>query len=181
MKKTYLILTLFFGIINWSFSQVQEKIKSDLNRGMELINQNKLEEALKEFQKIIELDSTGANGIAHNEIGYIYLKMKDSTNALLWLNKSIGINPRYPKPRINKAMTYITSRDLDNAIKSLDEFINELPGRPEAYYQRGNIYDYKGENKKAFRDYKTALYYNQKLNVLPKPLVKKLEEYQLKN
>lgn len=181
MKNKYLILALFLGIINWTFSQDQEKIKSDLKEGMELINQNKLEEALEKFEKVIELDSTGIGGVAHNEIGYIYLKSKDSANALLWFNKSIGINPRYPKPRINKAITYITSNDLEKAIISLDEFINELPGWPEAYYQRGNIYDYKGENKKAFRDYKSALFYNQKLNILPKPLVKKLGEYKLKN
>ena len=148
---------------------------------MELIDQNKLEEALEKLQKVIKRDSTGIDGIAHNEIGYIYLKKKDSTNALLWFNKSIEINSRYPKPRVNKALTYIMAKDLDKALESLNEFIDELPGWPEAYYQRGNIFDYMGENKKAFKDYKTALYYNQKLNILPKFLVKKLEKYKLKN
>lgn len=107
--------------------------------------------------------------------------MRDSTNALHWLDKSIKVNPLYVKPRINKVMAYLTLKDVDNAIKSLDIFIKELPGRPEAYYQRGNIYEYLGEYKKAYRDYKTALYYNQNINVLPKSLVDKIEKYELKN
>lgn len=73
MKNTYLITVIFLGFINWSFSQVQGEIKASLNRGMELINQNKLEEALVELLEVIKLDSTGVNGAAQNEIGYIYM------------------------------------------------------------------------------------------------------------
>ena len=148
---------------------------------MEFINENKLDLALNTFEKAIEMDSTGLNGIAHNEIGYVYLKKLDSANALSWFNKSIEINPKNPKPRQNKALTYLTFNDLDNAIKTLDKFVNEIPNWPTAYFQRGNIYEHLGRDEEAFRDYKTALYYNQELNVLPKEIVEKIEDFKIKN
>lgn len=173
--KSFSLFTLII-MINSAFSQNPKAHDVTLDNGMKFINQNKFELALEEFKKVIANDSMGYNGIAHNEIGYVYLKQKDFDKALTWFMRSKEINPNYPKSRQNIALAYLMKKDIENALSALNEFINELPGWPPAYYQRGNIYEFQGDMTKALRDYKTALFYNKKLNILPKEIVEILKQ-----
>ena len=155
------------------------------NEAYECITNGDYEKSIDLLKTAIVLDSlgnceTGVDGKAHNELGYAYMRTQNYELSRKFFDKSIQLSPRNPEPRMNKVASYILEKDLEKAKVELVIFIKELPGYPMAYWQKGNILENEGKIDEALLNYRKARASNRNLNILPKPIVEKINE-KLKN
>ena len=180
------ILILFIGIFfcQFTFSQT-DKPNLLYKKAYECITNKNYENSIQLLTKAIQLDSlgncgTGVNGKAHNELGYAYMQIQNYELSRNFFDKSIELNARNPDPRMNKVTSYILEKELEKAKTELETFIKELPGYPMAYWQKGSILENEGKNNEALLEYRKARAFDRNLNLLPKPIVDKINE-KLKN
>jgi len=176
MNNILLITIVLFCQMIFSQAETPNALYKEAHQ---YITNGAYDKSISLLEKAIGLDSlgncgTGVNGIAQNELGYAYLHTQKYELSRQFFDKSIELNPRNPDPRMNKATSYILEKDLTKAKTELDIFIKELPGYPLAYWQRGNILELEGKIKEALIDYRMAKVHNDNLNILPKPIVEKL-------
>lgn len=175
MNNVLLIIIVLFCQMTFS----QTKTPNNLyKKAHQHITNGAYNKSINLLEKAIELDSlgncgTGVNGIAQNELGYAYLRIQKYELSRQFFDKSISLNPKNPDPRMSKVTSYILEKNLTKAKIELDIFIEELPGYPFAYWQRGNILELEGKMKEALIDYRKTIVYNN-LNILPKPIVEKI-------
>lgn len=86
-----------------------------INRGLLKLDGGQLEEALQDFMKAIEYDSTDIYG--YNNAGYTYKRMKLYDKAIEMYEKGLKAESEQPKNIIYKNMfiTYLCMNDFDNA------------------------------------------------------------------
>ncbi len=133
MKKSYLILLttvlilLFPGCRNSGEKSGQKS--TDLitakTLGLAYLEEFKLEEAEKEFQKFIELEPKDKFGYAN--LGLTYLRMAKYPEAEIELNKAIKIDPKDPDIRLILATVFKMNNERDKAIKELKSALEFAP------------------------------------------------------
>lgn len=84
-----------------------------------------LQEALEDYKKVIELEPNDA--IAHNNLGNIYYKMGDYTNALLSYEMALSIDKTLSVAIENRLKTYIRFGEEPNIDES--DFIHYKKGK----------------------------------------------------
>ncbi len=176
MNKVLLIIIVLFCQMTFSQTKTPNMI---YKKAYQYITNGAYNKSIKLLESAIELDplgncGTGVNGKAQNELGYAYLRIHDYELSRQFFDKSINLNPKNPDPRMNKVASYILEKNLTKAKIELSIFIEELPGYPLAYWQRGNILELEGKIKEALIDYRMAIVHNNNLNILPKPIVEKI-------
>ena len=79
-----------------------EQLKEE---GNELIKAQKFEEAAQKYTEAIELDPSNKklNAIIYSNRALTFIKRKETFKALDDLNKSLDLNPDYPKSLIRRA------------------------------------------------------------------------------
>ncbi|WP_299765355.1 tetratricopeptide repeat protein [uncultured Dokdonia sp.] len=178
IKMKNILLILSICVTQISFTQTScKKLYTEAYR---LITEGNYDKAVSKLEKALSIDTLGNcgtqfNGKVHNELGYAQMRLGNLELSRELFDKSIDLNPRNPDPRTNRAASYILENDFENALLALDEFINELPGYPLAYWQRGNIKENSGDIEAALIDYKQAKYHNSKVNLLPQPIIEQIE------
>jgi len=88
------------------------------NDGLELTEKGKYDEALKDFNKAIDQDST--RGLFYFNRGTLYYKMGKYTEALADLNKAISLDTSIANAYANRASTYIKLAKFDLAEKDIE-------------------------------------------------------------
>lgn len=78
-----------------------------------LFKDNKLEEAIKEYEKGIEFDPK--NHSLFSNKSFAYMKLKDYESALKDLEKTISLNPQFVKAHARKGLCYQELKDFDKA------------------------------------------------------------------
>ena len=73
----------------------------------------RLDDALKQWNKLLELDPTHANTL--NQMGYVFLKRRDYNNAEKYFNRLIEASPGKANPFDSMGDLYFTSGDLEKA------------------------------------------------------------------
>lgn len=181
--RTIIFFTLIF-ICQFIFSQ-SKKPDELYKEAYQCITNGDYNKSIQLLTKAIELDSlgncgTGINGKAQNELGYANMRIQKFELSRELFDKSIGLNPRNPDPRVNKVTSYLLEKDLEKAKIELDVFIKELPGYPLAYWQKGNILENEGKIREAHLEYRKARAFDRQLKVLPESIMIKINE-KLKN
>lgn len=89
------------------------------DRGMILIHQGDLEQALKEFNSAIELEPNFPAAVANR--GVAHLKLKNYGRALDDLNRAVGMEPQNPVWHYNLAAYYALRHEPDRGLDALDQ------------------------------------------------------------
>lgn len=106
------------------------ELASELNdKAVKLINNNKLDEAIKILNKSLDADDMFAP--THNNLGYIYLKKKQFYNAACSFEAVIKLNPLAPEPRYNLGLVYERAGRLDEAVDRYDQAHRFSPANPQ--------------------------------------------------
>lgn len=125
------------------------------NTGNNCYNKGDVENAIKNFQKAIELNPNHAE--AYAKLGLIWYRYKEDYNtAIKYYLKAIEVNPNlaeahfnlgnaYWQKSINKMAVYSA-----NAIKCYLKVIELNPNHAEAYSNLGNEYYHKGDEDISF-------------------------------
>lgn len=89
------------------------------DRGMVLIHQGDIEQALKEFNSAIELEPNFPAAVANR--GVAHLKLKNYGRALDDLNRAVGMEPQNPVWHYNLAAYYALRQEPDRGLDALDQ------------------------------------------------------------
>lgn len=145
-------------------SQNKEAVKA-YNKGTELMNAGKFNEAEPYLQKAIELDPLYVDAMDH--LGIVYRRQKRYEDAKNMYLRSIGINDKNLVPYLNLAIVY---RNLGQPRDALELYIKvtELdPEDPEGYYGIGELLQEIEEYEKSIVAFDKAIEkYNAKKSIL---------------
>lgn len=130
------------------------------NRGIDYRKEGKLDLAIKDFDKVIELNPNFAE--AYNNRGVAY-GIKDRVDkAIEDFNTAIGLNPTFADAYCNRGNAYLLKGDFDKAIEDYSQSIKHAPKDAMSYSNRGVAYLRKGEFDKTIEDATTAIALDEK-------------------
>ena len=119
-------------------SERAEQMISAKSLGLAYLEENKLEEAEAEFQKIIALDPNEVMGYAN--LGIVYLRMGSFEKAEEWLQKAIRMQPEDPDVRLILAKVYEMSGASDKAVAELERIMEFSPGHVKSLFNLTELY-----------------------------------------
>lgn len=102
--------TYDMGSLAKSSSTIEDE---SFDRGVDYLSANKFDEAIKEFNRVIEIDP--GSGIAYSYRGFLYAKEGELVKAVFDYNKAIEINPNSAKAYGNRAVIYYDMKEYDKA------------------------------------------------------------------
>jgi Flp pilus assembly protein TadD len=118
----------------------------------------RLQEAIDDFTKAIQLDPT--NEQAYKWRGFAYRSMGQHEQAIADFNQAILLNPKDSRAYSQRAFTYRLEGKNDLAIADFTMAVQLDPTNAYAFNHRGNIYDREGQYEKALNDYIQAIQAN---------------------
>ena len=125
-----------------------------------LINQNKLQEALKYSEKVINLAKKNDIGFTYK--GIIFFKRSDFKNALKYFEKALHINPENYHNLLNVGIIYHKQQNNDQAIEYLKRSISINDKNFMAHQNLASIYEDESQFDDAIKSFKTAISLNPK-------------------
>ncbi len=116
------------------------------------------DQAIKDFDKAIELNPSVSNSYDGRGITYYYLGQYE--RALDDYNKSVQLDPSQSGVYNNRGLNYIALGQYKSAIDDCSKAIELDPKDDIAYHNRGYAYYYLGQNDNAIKDYNKAVELN---------------------
>lgn len=167
-------------------TSVQGDKATDLfNKGVNLFKEEKYEESLTYFDRVLQIRPKDYKALYNKGLGY--LKLKDYDQAIVQFDKAIAINPKDSASFLNKGMAMYFQGKYQEAVKEYSEAIRIRPSYGFAFYNRGiakgQLKDYAGaiaDFDKALeykRNYPEALYNRGLANFLKGDAVKACEDW----
>ncbi|HSF89709.1 MAG TPA: tetratricopeptide repeat protein [Saprospiraceae bacterium] len=125
------------------------------NRGDALVDEQRYDEALLDFDKAIELQPKYA--MAHYNRGNLYQKQKKYELALADFNNAVRYERDFDKAYNNRGTLYKETNRLDEAIVDYDRAISLNPDYHMAYNNRGSVYILQKQYQRAIEDLDQAI------------------------
>lgn len=131
------------------------------NLGIQAQNDGRIQEALSEFQRAVELDPDNAD--ARNALGIIlHLSFSRPAEAVEHYQKALEVRPNFSEARTNLGNVYLDQGRYDEAIKLYEQVLNDML-YPTPYIAQSNLgwaYFKKGDSEKALENIKAAVTLN---------------------
>ncbi len=121
------------------------------NRAVSLRKLGRNQDAIRGFQKAIELKSDDPKFVTN--LGNAYRDAKEFDLAIKQYDKAIRVDPRFVPAYLSRGLLYSMTGKNDEAIADLDAVIKIDSNEPEAYYNRGTIRFQQKEFRKALPDF----------------------------
>lgn len=129
------------------------------NRGNTLVRMGHLEDALKDFDQAIRLETQSSEFHVNRANAFIALDQFDS--ALADLNQAIALSPFLAMAYANRANVFHhTSRYLQ-ALADIEHALTLEPGNPEFHYNKGNILVKLQRSNEAVEQYQLACAFDE--------------------
>ncbi len=160
MKKTFgFFSVLVFSTFLWGQKQIPYKNSQEvIQQSFRYFENENYEDAIKELVKIYPSDT--AYSLARIEIAraHLFAKQYDRT---IQVTKDVLQNDPHHNHRfiayILASTSFIQQKKYEDAIKILDQGIEELPYNVDLYYQKGLVYEQSENYQKALEIYKHNL------------------------
>jgi Tfp pilus assembly protein PilF len=124
--------------------------------GLALMRAGKYEEAILEFQRVLELNPK--HGGAYLNLGITYLRQGKFEEAIQALKKSMALSPRLtPEIYTNLGVIYGKQGRVEEAIHAYQKAIEARPHNSAAYYNLGDIYAKQGDVDRAISCFEGAV------------------------
>jgi tetratricopeptide (TPR) repeat protein len=107
-------------------------------RGQEALNQNRLDEAERDFRQVLELDPQA--GAAYANLGVVYMRRKQWARALESLDKAEKLMPRVAGIQLNIGLAYFRQNEFLKAIPPLEAVVRAQPEAAQPRYLLGLCY-----------------------------------------
>jgi len=112
--------------------------------GLALSRTGRLDDAIVEFQRVLELNPK--HGGAYLNLGSIYFKQGKLEEAIEALQKSIILSPRLsPEAYNNLGVIFLNQGKTEEALKAYQQSVNIRPLNDAALYNLGDLYARQGE------------------------------------
>jgi Flp pilus assembly protein TadD len=113
-----------------------------------------LDQKISFYKKILDLDSTYAEG--HNNLGVAYYYADNLDSAYFHLNRAIELNKKYPEAINNLGYIYMLAGRYEDAVKLFLRAVSLKPQYIIALNNLGETYMKMGEKENARRVFQTA-------------------------
>jgi len=114
----------------------------------------RLHEALADFKRVVGLYPTDPD--AYNDLGNVYLDLRDYKRALVNYNRALKLDKRYVYYR-NRGLVYANLKDYRSALDDCNEALKLDERYIDAYNDRGLVYFNLKNYNKALDDFREAL------------------------
>lgn len=102
---------------------------------------NQLEGAVSVLKEALEISTVKFKPFVYNELGKVYLKLSDKTNAEISFQKAVEYKPDYIEARMNTLKLYDdTPNSFKQKIAVLQDILSLNPGHTPAYYELGMLF-----------------------------------------
>jgi tetratricopeptide (TPR) repeat protein len=128
------------------------------NRGVWLEKNNRVDEALRDFTKTIELDA--AYYKAYYNRGRLLMNARKLDAALDDFNKTIELNPASTEAFVNRGSVLRDQNKTEDALSDFRKAIELNPDFPLAYFNRGILYTNEKRTAEALTDFDKAIELN---------------------
>lgn len=139
----------------------QQSADIHYNLGVQAQQAGKIQEALSEFQRAVDLDPDNAD--AQNALGILlHLSFRKFPEAVEHYQKALEVRPNFSEARTNLANVYLDQGQYDEAIKLYEQVLNDMM-YPTPYIAQGNLgwaYFKKGDSEKGLENIKAAVTLN---------------------
>jgi tetratricopeptide (TPR) repeat protein len=139
--------------------------------GLAYLDSRQDEEAIKSFQKQIEINAY--HPYAFNNLGRIYLRQRKYDEAIKWFNKQVEIDPLDKYAHANLGLAYLEQEKYVEAVPELEKAASLTPDNAEAQVRLGEAYLNAGQDEKAMTAFDNAL------KISTKPVIWNNIAYQL--
>jgi tetratricopeptide (TPR) repeat protein len=146
------------GSENSKLPTVSENALEHLNRGKDLLAEDKIDEALREFDQALMLDKNLPE--AYCQRGFTYFRKRNYDRAIADMNKAIKLDPYYDEAYVMRGIFYFVQKDYDRTLWSFDQWVKKMPNHAEAYYYRGTAYVINKNPGRALADFEKSLKLN---------------------
>ena len=106
--------------------------------GQTALNENRLEEAERDFRQVIALDPKA--GAAFANLGVVYMRQKQWTKALEMLGKAQRLMPQVPGIRLNIGLTFYRQNQFLKAIPLFESVVRDQPDALQPRHLLGLCY-----------------------------------------
>ena len=107
-------------------------------RGQEALLSGQLDEAEKDFLRVLALDPK--DGRAYANLGVVYMRRKQWTKALPALEKAQGLMPQVAGIRLNIGLAYYRQNEFLKAIPPFESVVRDEPNATQPRYLLGLCY-----------------------------------------
>ena len=128
------------------------------NRGLIYLHEGKIDTALNDFNKAIELKPDYAK--AYNNRGTLYINQNKHDEALKDFDKAIEFMPAAEAFHLGRGNALKNKNRIDEALMEYDKAISLKPDFVEAFYSRGNLFMSQGKYSQAIEEYTKAIALN---------------------
>lgn len=142
----------------WAYNKAlkcNQKALYYYNRATLYSMNNRLKEAMIDFDKAIAIDSNQAEYFVNRAI--TYFKMKNFTLSLNDFNQAIRLNPQNIDYYLNRCNVFMTLNQWNNAASDLTKALNLNPNDGEIFARRSFVYSKLGLTDNACADIQKAL------------------------
>lgn len=152
----WLGIVLLGGLVLMGVAQLMgrpsaERATAALEKGMAELDAGQPQQAIKQLDRAIKLDS--GNARAFQQRGNAYYDSGNLEQAIADYSQAIQLNPSYVDAYLNRGLAYQELNNLPKAIQDFSEVIELQPQDADAYYQRGLAYLMQEDYPAAIRDY----------------------------
>lgn len=133
------------------------------NKGLDLLNKGKFEDALKVFDKILKKNSN--DDVILTKKGLVLKEIGRYDEAIESLTKALTINPNLSEALCTLGNVYEKLGDLKNALGSYEKSITIDPENAISWVYKGNILYILGKIQEAVECFDTALKFNPNLKL----------------
>ncbi len=126
-----------------------------LDKGVQLIRKNRLEDAEKQFKKIIIIDPNNVQ--AYNNIGTLEFMQGRYNEAIEYYKKALDIKPGLGPISVGLGSALEKKGRIDEAVETYRISIEFYPEYPEVYLRLGNVLFKQNKIDEAIKNYKKAL------------------------
>ena len=137
----------------------------------------KIDDSIDYYKKAYTLEPNNSE-IAYY-IATAYIAKEDNTNAKIYLDKVLSLNPNHQNAKnlvsyiseqsiqknLDKALDLYSMQKYDDAYVLLNNIISQNPSSSVSYYYRGLVLDEQKKYEAAISDYKTAVKYDPQFDL----------------
>ncbi len=149
-------------------------IVSHRNLGLAFLEENKLQEAITEFQALVKLAPDEPLGYAN--LGLAYLRMNKLDEAEKWLQNALKLAPDHPGIRLLLAKVYEFANREEAAISVLEKTLRKHPDHVRTLYQLAQYYQ---KSRDKAQQQKAVEYLSRVVNALPANVAARLQLVEL--
>ena len=130
-------------------------MSAQIDKGKDLIQEGKIEEALGCFEMVVESNPT--NHLAIYYVGLCHLKLDNVASSILHFNRALELAPNTVNYLSDRAVAKLRVKDQNGSMADLDKCVELDPNYSYRYSLRAFVRNSFGDAEGAIIDYKKAV------------------------